>query len=124
MCWRMARCGALMGRLRRGICGGRRMRRGRRRKRETWPTRRPTLRPLDLWSDTGCDRLKNMKRRSTKTAELARVRRIYRKLRGARGIDEDELWQHALYFAKTPEERCRISLQTAHSALSLRRSGK
>lgn len=52
---------------------------------------------------------------------LAAVRRIYRRLRGARGIDEAGLWQHALYFSKTPDERCRISLQTAHSALSLKR---
>ena len=48
--------------------------------------------------------------------------RIYRKLRGARGLDEAELWQHALFFAMTPEERCRFSLKTARSALSLRRS--
>ena len=48
--------------------------------------------------------------------------RIYRKLRGARGLDEAELWQHALFFAMTPEERCRLSLKTARSALSLRRS--
>jgi hypothetical protein len=48
--------------------------------------------------------------------------RIYRKLRGARGLDEAELWQHALFFAMTPEERCRHSLKRARSALSLRRS--
>ena len=53
-----------------------------------------------------------------------RAARIYRKLRGARGLDEAELWQHALYFAMTPEERCRHSLKTARSALFLRRSGK
>ena len=51
----------------------------------------------------------------------AQVERIFRRLRGARGVDEHDLWQHALYFAKTPEERCRISLQTARLALSLRR---
>ena len=47
---------------------------------------------------------------------------IYRRLRGARGVDEHELWQHALFFAMSPDERCRLSLQTACSALSLRRS--
>jgi hypothetical protein len=39
-------------------------------------------------------------------------------------VAEDELLQHALFFAKSPEERCRLSLQAARSALSLRRSGK
>src|SRR5713101_7060791 len=53
-----------------------------------------------------------------------RVAQIYRLLKGARGVDDDELWQHALYFAKTPEERCHLSLQSARSALSLRRSGR
>ena len=48
--------------------------------------------------------------------------RIYRKLKGARGVDDDELWQHALFFAMTPDERCQFSLKTARSALSLRRS--
>jgi hypothetical protein len=47
--------------------------------------------------------------------------RIYRRLQGARNVGEDELWQHALFFAMTPEERCRFSLKTARSALSLRR---
>src|SRR5688572_30996556 len=58
------------------------------------------------------------------TEELKKVRRIYLRLRGTRGITEDELWQHALYFAKTPDERCRISLQTARLALSSKRSRK
>jgi len=49
-----------------------------------------------------------------------RAARIYRKLKGARGVDEDELWQHALFFAMTPDERCQFSLKTARSALSLR----
>jgi len=65
-----------------------------------------------------------MKRAAASTTDMARVRRIYLQLRGARGVDEDELWQHALYFAKSPEERCRLSLQTARSALSLRPSAK
>jgi hypothetical protein len=65
-----------------------------------------------------------MKRAGASSTDLARVRRIYLKLRGARGVDEDELWQHALFLAKSPDERCRISLQTARSALSLRRSAK
>jgi hypothetical protein len=63
-------------------------------------------------------------KRTAPTKQTARVQRIFRKLRGVQEADEHELWQHALYFAKTPEERCRISLQTAHSALSLRRSGR
>jgi hypothetical protein len=58
------------------------------------------------------------------TLELKRVQRIFRQLRGTRGVSEEELWQHALYFAKTPEERCRISLQSARLALSLKRSRK
>lgn len=49
---------------------------------------------------------------------------IYQKLKGARGVNEHELWQHALFFAKTPEERCQISLQSARWALSLKRSIK
>jgi len=28
--------------------------------------------------------------------------RIYRRLKGARGLDDDELWQHALFFAMSP----------------------
>jgi hypothetical protein len=65
-----------------------------------------------------------LNRTREKTREIARARRIFSGLRGARGIDEHELWQHALYFAKTPQERCRISLKTARSALSLQNSGK
>jgi hypothetical protein len=48
--------------------------------------------------------------------------RIYKRLAGARGLDDAERWQHALYFAMSPEERCRLSLKTARSALSLKRS--
>jgi hypothetical protein len=51
-----------------------------------------------------------------------RAERIYRRLKGARGLDDAELWQHALFFAMTPQERCHFSLKTARSALSLRRS--
>lgn len=54
-----------------------------------------------------------MRRFKRKRRHLDRVTRIYLKLRGARGLDEHELWQHAIYFSKTPQERCRISLQTA-----------
>ena len=50
--------------------------------------------------------------------------RIYRQLAGARGLDDDERWQHALFFAMTPQQRCHFSLKTARSALSLRRSAK
>jgi hypothetical protein len=39
-------------------------------------------------------------------------------------MDDAELWQHALFFAMTPQERCHFSLKTARSALSLRRSAK
>ena len=52
------------------------------------------------------------------------VARIYRKLAGARGLDDAERWQHALFFALSPQERCQLSLKTAHSALSLKRSAK
>jgi hypothetical protein len=34
------------------------------------------------------------------------------------------LLQHAVFFSKSPEERCRLSLQAARSALSLQRSVK
>jgi hypothetical protein len=65
-----------------------------------------------------------VKRAAPGTTDLARVRRIFLRLRGARGVSEEELWQHALFFAKSPDERCRLSLQTARSALSLQRSAK
>src|SRR6058998_818815 len=50
--------------------------------------------------------------------------RIYPQLEGARGMDDAERWQHALFFAMSPQETCHFSLRTARSALSLRRSGK
>ena len=50
------------------------------------------------------------------------AKKIFRKLRGARGLDRDELWQHALFFSKSPDERCRISIMTARLALSLQNS--
>src|SRR5437867_466754 len=50
--------------------------------------------------------------------------RIYRQLAGARGLDDAERWQHALFFAMSPQERCHFSLKTARSALSLRRCAK
>jgi hypothetical protein len=50
--------------------------------------------------------------------------RIYRHLKGARGLDDAELWQHAIYFAMSPQQRCRLSLKTARSALSLRPSAR
>lgn len=53
-----------------------------------------------------------------------RAARIYERLKGARGLDDAELWQHALFFAMPPQQRCRFSLQTARSALSLRRSAR
>ena len=57
-------------------------------------------------------------------SQQARVETIYRKLKGVRGVDDHELWQHAIFFAKDPEERCRISLKSAHLALSSRRSNR
>jgi hypothetical protein len=53
-----------------------------------------------------------------------RAARIYKRLAGARGLDDAERWQHALYFAMSPQQRCRFSLKTARSALSLRPSAK
>src|SRR5205809_1064863 len=58
----------------------------------------------------------NTKRR----ADLAA--RIYQRLRTARGLDDAERWQHALFFAMSPQERCHFSLNTARSALSLKHS--
>ena len=49
---------------------------------------------------------------------------IYRQLAGVRGVDDAERWQHALFFAMSPQERCHFSLKTARSALSLKRSAK
>ena len=60
----------------------------------------------------------NAKRRTDLAA------RIYRRLRTARGLDDTERWQHALFFAMSPQERCHFSLKTARSALSLKRSAK
>lgn len=51
-----------------------------------------------------------------------RASRIYSRLKGMRGVDESELWQHALFFAMTPQERCRFSLKTARSVLAMRNS--
>jgi hypothetical protein len=53
-----------------------------------------------------------------------RAARIYRKLKGARGVDDNELWQHAVYFSLTPDQRCELSLKTARSVLSSRRFAK
>ena len=61
--------------------------------------------------------------RKTKRAQDLAAR-IYRQLAGARGMDDAERWQHALFFAMSPQERCHFSLKTARSALSLRRSAK
>lgn len=40
-----------------------------------------------------------MKRDAARLKKAARVRRLFLRLRGARGIDEDELWQYALFFS-------------------------
>jgi hypothetical protein len=61
-------------------------------------------------------------RKTKKNRDLAT--RIYRQLAGARGMDDAERWQHALFFAMSGQERCHFSLKTARSALSLRRSAK
>jgi len=34
-------------------------------------------------------------------------------------LDDAERWQHALFFALSPQERCHLSLKTARSALSV-----
>jgi hypothetical protein len=47
--------------------------------------------------------------------------RIYKKLEGVRGLDDAERWQHAMFFALSPQERCHLSLKTARSTLSLGR---
>jgi hypothetical protein len=49
-----------------------------------------------------------------------RAARIYWQLAGARGLDDAERWQYALFFAITPQQRCHFSLKTAHSALARR----
>jgi hypothetical protein len=50
-----------------------------------------------------------------------RAARIYRLLKGARDLDDDERWQHALFFAMSPEERCQFSIKAARLMLSLKR---
>ena len=50
--------------------------------------------------------------------------RIYRQLTGEPDMDDAERWQHALFFAMSPQERCHFSLKTARSALSLKRFAK
>lgn len=57
-------------------------------------------------------------------AHLARARRIFLRLQRARSVDEHELWQHPLFFALPPDERCRLSLKTARLVLSSWRSAK
>lgn len=79
---------------------------------------------MQLFPGNACARVLLMKRRETNQTSLTRVRRILNQLRGVGGLDEDELFQHALFFSKSPDERCRLSLQAARSALSLRRSAK
>lgn len=64
----------------------------------------------------------HMGQRQQRNRRADRATRIYRLLKGARGVSEDELWQHALFLSKSPDERCRLSLQTARSVLSSRRS--
>jgi hypothetical protein len=51
----------------------------------------------------------------TKT-DLAKVRRIYRKLKGARGMSEEELWRQAWFLSLSPEERCRESIESSRRA--------
>ena len=63
-----------------------------------------------------------VKLKAQRSGDLAA--RIYRQLAGARGLDDAERWQHALFFAMSPQERCHFSLKTARSALSLKRSAK
>ena len=42
-----------------------------------------------------------------------RAARIYRQLASAGGMDDHERWQHAPFFAMSPQERCHFSLKTA-----------
>ena len=51
-----------------------------------------------------------------------RAARIFEQLADVERMDDNERWQHALFFAMSPQERCHFSLKTARSALSLRRS--
>ena len=77
-----------------------------------------------VFSCFSCQHHRRVKRLRANATDLNGVRRIFRRLRGARGVDENELWQHALFFAKSPEERCRLSLQAARSARSLHPSAR
>ena len=50
--------------------------------------------------------------------------KIYRQLKGTPGLEDHELWQHAMLLSMTPEERCNYSVRMARLALSLKRSLK
>jgi hypothetical protein len=63
-----------------------------------------------------------MQRRNSTRKLYDKAARIYSQLKGARGVDQDELWQHALCFAMSFQERCDLAVKTARSAHSLRRS--
>lgn len=53
-----------------------------------------------------------------------RAEKIYRRLKGIPGLDDHELWQHAMLLAMTPEARCEFSVRMARLALSLKHSLK
>jgi hypothetical protein len=83
-----------------------------------------TLRGWGLRQRGRYAKLALMKRAAGSLADVARVRRIFQRLRGARGFDETELLKRAVFLSKSPDERCRLSLQAARSVLSSRRSAK
>lgn len=61
-------------------------------------------------------------RRARPSARQQRAARIYEQIKYLRGMDTHRKWQHAIFLALTPAQRCQLSLQTARSVLSWRNS--
>jgi hypothetical protein len=57
-----------------------------------------------------------------RVARHRRAIQIYRRIKGLRGMDEHAKWQHALFLALSPAQRCQLALQTARSVLFARNS--
>jgi hypothetical protein len=53
-----------------------------------------------------------------------RATRIYRRLLRFRGMDDNERWQHALFFAMSPEQRCQLSIRLAKAAKASQRTSR
>jgi hypothetical protein len=88
------------------------------------PVNRQPLRLTKLARQEGSRHLLSVQFKAIGRRRNDLAARIHARLKGSPGLDNAELWQHALYFAMSPQERYRLSLKTARSALSLRRSAQ